>query len=256
MVRTRSKLSIRSRCELLGLHRSGIYYTPKKERPENLEIMRIIDERHIERPTHGVLRMQDHLRDKGYYINSKRIRRLMRLMDIQVHYPKRNLSKLGLEKYIYPYLLRDIEITHPDQVWATDITYIPMARGFMYLTAFIDLYSRFVVGWDVSNTMETERVLSVLEEATSHYDPPGILNSDQGGQYTCSQWVEHLKEEGVAISMDGKGRAIENAFIERLWRRVKYDHIYLHPAENGRELYEGLKKWFYEYNYEEKHQGI
>lgn len=249
-------LSIRRQCDLLGIHRSGLYYKPKGEKEENLEVMKKIDTRHIQKPTHGVLRMTDHLRGLGYTISENRTRRLMRKMAITAQYPKRNLSKLGLAKYIYPYLLRHMNITHPNQVWEIDITYVPMKKGFMYLTAIIDVYSRFVVGWSLSNSMTSDWVVSVLEEAIANYGTPEIVNSDQGSQFTCDDWINTLKKHDIKISMDGKGRALDNIYIERLWRSVKYDHIFLHPADDGLELYKGLKIWFYEYNFEETHQGI
>ena len=193
-------LSVRKQCELLSVHRSGLYYAPKGESSENLEIMR--------------------------------------LMAI---YPKKNLSKLGLKKYIHPYLLKRLKIERPNQVWAIDITYIPMKDGFMYLTAIIDVYSRYIVGWGISNSLEAKASLSVLEQAIRDNGKPEIINSDQGSQFTCEDWVKYLKEEGIKISMDGKGRAIDNIFIERFWRTLKYDHVYMHPASDGLELYQGIK---------------
>ncbi|MCF8308221.1 MAG: IS3 family transposase [Bacteroidales bacterium] len=256
MINQESKLSIRRQCELLDVSRSSYYYQPAGENQENLALMRLIDERHLRKPTHGVLRMQDFLLGQSYNVDEKRVRRLMRKMGITPIYPKRNLSKLGLAQYIYPYLLRNLDIDRPNQVWEIDITYIPMKKGFMYLTAIIDVYSRFVVGWDISNTMTSEWVMSVLDKATRIYGKPEIINSDQGSQFTCQDWVGYLKRNNIRISMDGKGRATDNAYIERLWRRAKDDYIYLHPAEDGQALYKGLKYWFYEYNYLETHQGI
>jgi len=200
--------------------------------------------------------MQDHLLHKGYHINHKRVRRLLRTMGLMAIYPKKNLSRIGNAKYIYPYLLRNMKITAPNQVWAIDITYVPMKKGFMYLTAIIDLYSRFVVGWGISNSLDVESVLEVLKSAIKRHGKPLIINSDQGSQFTSSEWIEFLKEKNIQISMDGKGRAIDNIFIERLWRSVKHDHIYLHPATDGLELYNGLKEYFYHYNHELHHQGI
>lgn len=256
MVNKDLNISIRCQCEILDISRSSFYYHGKPESEENLAIMRIIDERHLQKPTHGVLRMEDYLRSRNYHINEKRVRRLMRKMGIETIYPKRNLSKLGHAKWVYPYLLRNMDINCPNQVWAIDITYIPMQKGFMYLVAIIDLYSRFVVGWSISNTMTSDWVLAVVEEAISKHGKPQILNSDQGSQFTCKDWVSYLKKEQIQISMDGKGRATDNAFIERLWRRVKYDYVYLNPADNGIELYDGLKQYFHEYNFMETHQGI
>jgi len=171
-------------------------------------------------------------------------------MGVLAIYPKRNLSKLGKAKYICPYLLKDLEIDHPNHVWEIDITYIPMCKGFMYLTAIIDVYSRYIVGWGLSNSLE------VLKEAIAVHGKPEIINSDQGSQFTCEDWINYLEKENVKISMDGKGRAIDNIFIERFWRSLKYDHVYLFPAEDGIELYRGLKEYFNYYNNELSHQGI
>jgi putative transposase len=249
-------LSVRRQCDLLEVNRGGLYQAQKQENSENMEIMRKMDEHYISHPTAGVIRMQDFLFSLGYLVNIKRIRRLLRKMGIMAIYPKRNLSRLGQAKYIKPYLLKGLKIERPNQVWAIDITYIPMEKGFMYLTAIIDLYSRFVVSWGLSNTLEAECSLDVLKEAILKYGKPEIINSDQGSQFTCHLWIEYLEKEGVQISMDGKGRATDNIFIERLWRSVKYDHVYLYPATNGIELYKGLKEYFKYYNYELAHQGI
>ena len=256
MIRKGEKLSMRRQCELLGVNRSMVHYQPKGESEENLAIMGMLDRRHLDHPTHGVLQMQDFLFAMGLVVNVKRIRRLLRLMEIMAHYPKRNLSKLGQARYVRPYLLRNLEITDNNQVWAIDITYIPMAHGFMYLTAIIDLHSRFVVGWDLHNTLEAENCLGVLKQAIARYGKPEIINSDQGSQFTCALWTEHLDDEQIRISMDGKGRATDNIFIERLWRTVKQDYVYLHPAADGKELYEGLATFLGFYNHEKTHQGI
>ena len=250
------KISMRQQCKLLEIPRSGLYYQPEKESEENLKIMRLMDEHYLKHPTHGVLRMQDFLFGLSLIVNHKRVRRLLRMMGMMAIYPKKNLSKLGLAKYIRPYLLRGLKITRPNQVWAIDITYIPMAKGFLYLTAIIDLYSRFVVGWGISNSLEATSVHDVFKQAVSVHGKPEIINSDQGSQFTCNEWIELLQEEEVQISMDGKGHAIDNVFIERLWRSVKYDYVYLRPASDGLELYEGLKEYFQYYNYELAHQGI
>lgn len=249
-------LSIKQQCDALSIHRSGLYYSPRGEKAENLKIMRIMDEHYIEHPTEGVIRMRDMLLAMGFVVNHKRVRRLLRLMGLMAIYPKKNLSKLGLKKYIHPYLLKGLDISRPNQVWAIDITYIPMKNGFMYLTAIIDVYSRYIVGWGLSNTLEAEASLSVLKQAIKDHGKPEIINSDQGSQFTCEQWVEYLNKNGVKISMDGKGRAIDNIFIERFWRSLKYDHVYLHPASDGLELYQGIKKYFNYYNHELPHQGI
>lgn len=256
LVDNEGKLSVRKQCELLCIHRSGLYYKPQGEKSENLEIMRLMDEHYIKHPTAGVIRMQDMLFALGIIVNHKRIRRLLMLMGVMAIYPKRNLSKLGLKKYIHPYLLKGLEIGKPNQVWAIDLTYIPMKNGFLYLTAIIDLYSRYVVGWGISNSMDTDATLEVLEQAIKEYGKPQIINSDQGSQFTSEKWVNYLKKEDIKISMDGKGRWVDNIFIERLWRSVKYDHVYLYPAADGLELYQGLKEYFRYYNYELHHQGI
>jgi len=256
LVDTGHALSIRSQCSMLSIHRSGLYYKPKGESKENLALMRLMDGHYLDHPTEGVLRMQDYLRSQGYIVNHKRVRRLLRLMGLMAIYPKKNLSRLGHKEYIHPYLLRGLDISRPNQVWAVDITYIPMKDGFLYLTAIIDLYSRYVVGWGLSNTLEAGATLAVAKQAIKEHGKPGIINSDQGSQFTCEDWVGYMKQEGVRISMDGKGRAIDNIFIERLWRSVKHDYVYLHPASDGLELYHGLKSYFDYYNHSRSHQGI
>ena len=256
LIDTEHKLSVRRQCELLTIHRSGLYYKPCGEKPENLEIMRILDEHYFKHPSHGVIRMQDLLFALGFVVNHKRVRRLLRLMGLMAIYPKKNLSKLGLKKYIHPYLLKGLNIERPNQVWATDITYLPMKNGFLYLTAIIDLYSRYVVGWGISNSLEADATLSVLNQAIKDHGKPEIINSDQGSQFTCEKWVNYLDDEDIQISMDGKGCWVDNIFIERLWRSVKHDHVYLHPASDGLELYQGLKEYFNNYNHRFCHQGI
>ena len=230
------KLSIRNQCKLLAINRSSYYYKPKGESPQNLELMRLMDKLFLDDPTLGVLGMQDELLDKGHDISPSRVRRLARKMGIEPIYPKRNLSKPGKAKYIRPYLLRGLKIERPNQVWAIDITYIPMQRGFMYLTAIIDVYSRCIVAWQVSNSMEKETQTRLVEEAIMRHGKPEIINSDQGAQYTSEHWTAFLKEKDILISMDGKGRATDNAFIERFFRTLKKKHIYLYPAESGLEL--------------------
>ena len=241
---------------VLSVSRSSLYYAPKSEKLENLEIMRIMDEHYLKHPTEGIIRIQDMLFTLGFLVNHKRIRRLLRLMGLMAIYPKKNLSKLGLKKYIHPYLLKGLDINRPNQVWAIDITYIPMKNGFLYLTAIIDVYSRYIVGWGLSNTLEAEASLSVLKQAIREHGKPEIINSDQGSQFTCEQWITYLKEQEILISMDGKGRAIDNIFIERFWRTLKYDYVYLHPATDGLELYQGIKQYMHYYNHELHHQGI
>jgi putative transposase len=249
-------ISVRHQCELVDIHRSNVYYQTVGESAENLHFKRLMDENYLDHPTYGVLQMQDFLLLLGFLVNVKRVRRLLRKMGLMAIYPKRNLSKLGSAKYIRPYLLRGLKAERPNQVWAVDITYIPMAGGFMYLTAIIDLYSRYVVGWDVFNTLAAENTLEVFKQAVVTHGKPGIINSDQGSQFTCALWTEHVENEEVRISMDGKGRAIDNIFIERLWRTVKQDYVYLHPDDNGTIMFKGLKGFFEKYNNKKPHQGI
>jgi putative transposase len=249
-------VSIRRQCELLEICRSSVYYKTMGESPENLELMRLLDEHYLDHPTYGILQMQDFLFLAGCLVNYKRVRRLLRKMGLMAIYPKRNLSKLGCAKYIRPYLLRGLKAERPNQVWAIDITYIPMTGGFMFLTAIIDVYSRYIVGWDVFNTLDAENTLSVLKQAIANHGKPEIINSDQGSQFTCALWTEYVENAGIKISMDGKGRAIDNIFIERFWRTVKRDYVYLHPVDNGRDLYLGLKGFMDKYNNNKPHQGI
>lgn len=249
-------LSVRKQCELLEIHRSGLYHTAAGESAQNLEIMRLMDEYYLKHPSYGVLRMQDYLMTIGIAVNEKRVRRLLRLMGLMAIYPKRNLSKLGKSKYVRPYLLRGLNITKANQVWAIDITYIPMQKGFLYLTGIIDIYSRYVVGWGISNSLDASNSHQVLKEAIAKYGKPEIINSDQGSQFTCKEWLEYLEDQNIQVSMDGKGRAIDNIFIERLWRSVKYDYVYIKPENDGLELYHGLKEYFNHYNNELPHQGI
>lgn len=248
-------LSIRRQADLLQIHRSGLYYKPVGESEQNLELMRTIDELFLNDPTLGVLGMQDELEEMGVVAGEKRIRRLMRKMALRPIYPKRNLSKCLHAQYVHPYLLRDLAVTRSNQVWQIDISYVPMKRGYMYLTAIIDVYSRFIVGWQVSNSLEKQTQTELLRESIHRHGKPEILNSDQGSQYTCSHWIETLKEMKIRISMDGKGRATDNAFIERWFRTLKQKHIYLNPAESGLELYQGINTFVTKYN-NRRHQGI
>lgn len=255
MVKQEHKLSICKQCALLGIHRSGLYYKPRPESALNLELMRQIDEQYLRTPFFGVPRMIEYLnKDLGYKVNHKRIERLYKLMGLQATGPKPNTSKPDKTKYVYPYLLRGLRIERKNHAWAVDITFIPMLRGFMYLIAIIDLYSRYVVAWSVSNSMEAEWCAEVLKSAIVKYGKPEIINSDQGSQFTSDTWVHAC--EGIKISMDGKGRATDNIFIERLWRSVKYEHVYLNPAKDGLDLYRGIQQYFNFYNNERRHQSI
>jgi len=209
----------------------------------------------LKHPTEGVLSMVDMLKEKGYPVGPKRIRRLFKLMGYQAIYRRRNLTKNALRAYTRPYLLRGLEITHANQVWCTDITYIPMAKGFMYMTAIMDVYSRKIVGWGISNSMTKQWCLQVLKDAIANYGKPEILNSDQGSQYTSFAWTNFLEQQEIKISMDGKGRATDNAWIERFWKSLKYDYIYLNPASDGLELFKGVQDHL-TYYHEKKHQSI
>lgn len=248
-------LSVRQQCELMSISRSSFYYKPIGEKPENLKIMQIMDKHILEEPTAGVLTMQSMLSDNGIKACYERVRRLMRKANIRPIYPRRHLTVLGEKKYLHPYLLKDLKINRPNQVWEIDITYIPMEKGFMYLTAIIDVYSRALMAWGLSNTLDAQASLEVVKQAIKTNGKPEILNSDQGSQFTCLQYVDLLKKENIKISMDGKGRALDNIYIERFWRTIKYQHIYLNPAEDGITLYRGIKKWMERYH-NRNHQDI
>lgn len=252
------QLSMARQCELLSIHRSGLYYHPVGESALNLELMRLIDEQHLLRPWYGARRLTTWLnKDKGYQVNIKRVRRLMKLLDISAIGPKPNTSKPAKGHTIYPYLLRGIKITRPNQVWAMDITYIPVQGGFLYLVAVIDLYSRYVVNWSLSNTMTADWCKQCLQQAVEQHGSPQIINTDQGSQFTATTFADYITDElKVKLSMDGKGRAIDNIFIERLWRSVKYEQVYLFPASEGLEAYRGLKKYFHYYNNHRRHQSL
>jgi len=236
-----SQLSIRRQCELLSINRSNVYYKPVPEKPENLEMMNIMDRHLTKHPTEGVKSMVYLLMGMGFIVGPKRIRRLFKIMGRTTIYRRKNLTKLGSKEYIKPYLLKDLKITHANQVWCTDITYIPMRKGFMYMSAIIDVYSRKIVGWSISNTMSAQWCKNVLEEAIRKHGKPEIVNSDQGSQYTSALWTQYLEQEGIKISMDGKGRALDNVWIERFWKTIKYEYIYLNPADDGFELARGVQ---------------
>ena len=253
-----SKLSVVRQCKLLTVSRSGFYYKPNGESKLNLELMRLMDEHYLHHPFKGAGRMHTWLtRDKGYKVNKKRIERLYyRVMGLQAVMPGKHTSRRCKEHKVYPYLLRGLKIERPNQVWAADITYIPMKTGYMYLVAIIDLYSRYVVGWSLSNTMEAEWCQKVLEDATERHGKPEILNTDQGSQFTSEVFSSYVLNQQIRLSMDGKGRAIDNAFVERLWRSVKYEKLYLSPAKDGLQLYDQLQDYFEYYNNHRRHQGI
>jgi len=241
---------------LLGLPRSSYYYEPATEGEENLRLMRLIDEQYLKCPFYGSRRMTVWLKeDQHEEVNRKRIRRLMRLMRLEVIYPKPNLSAPGRNHKVYPYLLRGVRIERPDQVWSTDITYIPMAHGFMYLAAVIDWHSRLVIAWRLSNTLDGEFCLEMLEEALSQ-GKPEVFNTDQGVQFTALAWTSRLEAAGVRVSMDGKGRCLDNVFVERLWRSLKYEEVYPHGYETVPALRAGLARYLTFYNEERRHQAL
>ncbi|MCB9250839.1 MAG: IS3 family transposase [Flavobacteriales bacterium] len=253
LIRPEAGLSVRKQCDLLSVNRSLLYYKPMDEKPENIKMMRLMDEHLINHPTEGVWSMVYLLRDLGYPIGPKRIRRLFRIMGHETIYRRKNLTKQGLREYIRPYLLRGMEITRANQVWCTDITYIPMRKGFMYMTAIIDVYSRKILSWGISNSMDAQWCKNVLNEAIRQYGLPEIVNSDQGSQYTSALWTQYLDKLKVKVSMDGKGRATDNSWIERFWKSIKHDYIYLNPAEDGFELYEGIQNHVEYYNNKTHH---
>jgi len=248
-------LSVRRQCELLGLNRSTLYYHGVGESKENLRLMRLIDEQYLRRPFYGSRRMQDWLESQGHEVNRKRVQRLMRTMGLVAIYPKPRLSLAAKDHKIYPYLLRNVAIIRPNQVWSTDITYIRMAHGFMYLVAIMDWYSRYVISWRLSNSLEVSFCVEVLEEALS-WQRPEVFNSDQGVQFTSHVFTSRLKDRAVAISMDGRGRVFDNIFIERLWRTVKYEDVYMHDYGTVPELQRGLSDYFMFYCYERRHQSL
>lgn len=250
------ELSITSQCNILGIHRSGLYYTPCEESAENIEIMHLLDKQYLDTPFYGVERLLCTLTLLGFKLNRKRLRRLMKIVGWQTIYPQPKTTISDPSRYKYPYLLRDLKVDFANQVWAIDITYIPMQRGFMYLFAIIDLHTRYVVGWSLSNTMTAEWCVQTIEQAISTYGKPQIINSDQGSQFTSEIYIECLKKHDIQISMDGKGRAIDNIFIERLWRSVKYEHVYLHVYDNGTDLFNGLNAYFRFYNRDRPHQSL
>lgn len=249
------EIPIYRQCELLGLGKSSYYYEPVQENEYNLELMKLIDEQYTRSPFYGTRRMTAWLRRQGHKVNRKRVQRLMRLMGIEAIYPKKRLSISSEESKKYPYLLRGLEIREPDQVWSADITYIRMERGFLYLMAIMDWHSRYVLAWEMSNTLEVGFCLEALEKAL-RISKPEIFNSDQGSQFTSRKFTEVLEGRGIKISMDGRGRVFDNIFIERLWRTVKYEEVYIHSYETVREAREGLERYFRFYNTERLHESL
>lgn len=254
--RNHPKLSIAEQCDVLSIHRSGLYYKPLPESEENLAIMSILDRQYFKTPFYGVLRLTAFLNNEGFRVNSKRVRRLMKLMNWRTIFREPRTTVCNKSDYKYPYLLRGLKVEKPNQVWSMDITYIPMRQGFMYLAAIIDLHSRYVVNWSLSNSMTSEWCTEVVRDAIAKNGKPMIFNTDQGSQFTSEVFVNLLKKNEVQISMDGKGRALDNIFIERLWKSVKYENVYLNVYENGVDLYKGLAEYFRFYNYERIHQSL
>ena len=253
--RGHSSISIRRQCSLLGLNRSTAYYEKRPESPVNAALCEAIREQYEKTPFYGVPRMTEHLRRAGRPVGPKRVRRLMRLMGLRAIYPKRRLSAPNKAHKVYPYLLRDVKIKRPDQVWATDITYIRLKEGHAYLTAVMDWASRYVLSWELSNTLDASFCVEALEEALA-ISKPEIFNSDQGSQYTGKEFTDRLKEAGIQISMDGKGRALDNVIVERFWRSVKYEEVYLHDYASMSEARKGLERYFRFYNRERPHQSL
>ena len=250
------KLSVVQQCGLLRVSRSGLYYAPRGESALTLDLMREIDRAFTKWPFLGVRQMCAYLRLLGYGVGKKRVRRLMRLMGLEPVYQKPRTSTPHQEHKRYPYLLRDLPITRANQVWCADITYIPMRRGFLYLVAVMDWHSRKVLSWRLSNTMDTDFCVTALEEALAKYGKPDIFNTDQGSQFTSFAFTNVLRENGIRISMDGRGRWLDNVFIERLWRSLKYENVYLNAYETGSEARAGIGKWIDFYNLQRPHSAL
>ncbi len=251
-----SLLSISAQCEMLSVSKSSFYYVPVGESDENLAIMRKLDEQYFSTPFYGALRLTAMLILSGYKVNIKRVRRLMKLVNWQTIYREPRTTMSDKTHYKFPYLLKGLKIEKCNQVWAMDITYIPMKKGFMYLTAIIDLHSRYVVNWSLSNSMSSEWCTEVLKEAIKINGTPEIFNTDQGCQFTSDIFINTLNDNNIKISMDGKGRALDNIYIERLWRSVKYEDVYLHVYENGLSLWKGMDTYFRFYNHVRIHQSL
>jgi putative transposase len=248
-------LSVSQQCELLDLNRSSYYYEPATESVENLDLMARIDREYTAHPFRGSRGMTAWLQREGHEVNRKRVQRLMRLMGLEAVYPKPRLSVGGAGHKVYPYLLRNVPIERVDQVWSTDITYIPMPQGFMYLTAVIDWYSRYVLSWKLSNTLDVTFCLEALEEALSQ-GCPEVFNTDQGVQFTSASFTGRLEAAGARVSMDGRGRCLDNVFVERLWRTVKYEYVYLWRPSEVPTLVSGLTTYFGYYNEQRTHQSL
>jgi len=257
LVKQRPKsISLNRICKRLQLTRSTFYYKSTGESDLNIKIMEFIDKQYLAHPTTGVVMMTSMLNHNGFQVNVKRVRRLMRKMNLMPIYPQKCLSTKGETNYVKPYLLRGMNYTHSNQVWSTDISYIPMRHGFMYLYAVIDVYSRYIVGWKLSNTLHASNCIDLIQDCVDKQGKPEIINSDQGVQYTSCAWTNLLSSYGIKISMDGRGRCKDNIWIERFWRTIKQEQIYINPADDGKELYDEIKEYIMYYNTQRPHQGI
>lgn len=250
------QLSIVRQCQLLGIARSSFYYQPQAPSEQELTLLRLIDQQYLETPFYGSRRMTVILRQLGHEVNRKRVQRLMRQLGIEAIYPKPRLSQAHPQHQVYPYLLRDLAVTSANQVWCTDITYLPVLKGHFYLVAIMDWFSRKVLAWRISNTLEVTFCIEALQEAIARYGSPDIFNSDQGSQFTSNTFTGCLKTAGIQISMDGRGRFHDNIFIERLWRSLKYELIYLMAFKDGIHLNQEVQKWFIWYNQKRPHQAL
>ena len=249
------KISVVRQCQLLGLNRTSVYYRSKPDRVEDGELMRLIDEQYTRKPFYGYRRMTVYLQNLGRQVNHKRVRRLMRKLGLEAIYPKPNLSKPGKDHLSFPYLLKEITIDYANQVWATDVTYIRIGSGFVYLLVIMDWYSRFVIEMEISNSLESSVFVETLKRALKK-GKPAIFNSDQGSQFTAIEWLKVLQENNIRISMDGRGRCFDNIFVERLWRTVKQEEVYLKEYSDVWEAEESLRNYFKFYNYERPHQSL
>jgi putative transposase len=249
------EISITRQCELLGLGRSVIYYQARPESIEDIEVMRLLDEQYTETPFYGYRRMTNYLQRLGWVVNHKRVFRLMKKLGLEAIYPKPNLSKPNKEHLIYPYLLRGVEIGYANQVWSTDITYIRLGGGFVYLMVIMDWYSRYVIEVEVSNSLESAVFVETLKRSVKG-GKPEIFNSDQGSQFTAIEWIKVLVAGEIQISMDGRGRCFDNIFVERLWRSVKQEEVYLNEYADAWEAEDRLRKYFWFYNYQRPHQSL
>jgi putative transposase len=254
---TEKRLSLSRQCRMLAICRSSRYYKRRQRiQSDDLKLMRLIDEQYLKNPSWGSRSMRNYLRRQGYKVNRKRVQRLMRIMGIEAIYPKPKTSRPHPGHKVYPYLLRNLSIDRPNQAWAADVTYIPMARGFMGLAVVMDWYSRKVLAWRLSNTLEADFCIEALQEALRRHGRPEIFNTDQGAQFTCQAFTGLLKSHEIQISMDGRGRVQDNIFIERLWWSIKYQYLYLWTFDNGTQLRQGLSQWFQLYNQERSHQAL